>query len=135
MSSKRILFVDDEPWGHESLRFALETQGYDCITATDISSAVKILRTDTISVVVTDIMMPGGPDYPNVDSQEAGFHFVQIVKQNWPSVHVICLSVIGDQVKIRGLKRYRVRYLRKGEVPLATAVDVIASAACGKYSY
>lgn len=135
MKPRKILFVDDEPWGHESLRYSLESKGYDCVIATDMTSAIKMLQTDEISVVVTDIMMPGGPDYPKVDSQEAGFDFVEILRRNWPRIPVVCLSVIGDQIKIRGLKRQRVEYLRKGEVPLATAVSVIARAASGRQSY
>ena len=132
---KQILFVDDEPWGHESLRYALESQGYGCFTAIDMSSAINALNAHDFSVVVTDIMMPGGPDYPKIDSQEVGFHFVQLLRDRWPRTPVICLSVIGDQIKIRGLKRKRIEYLRKGEVPLSTAVDVISRAASGRYSY
>jgi CheY-like chemotaxis protein len=135
MKGNKILFVDDEPWGHESLRYALESQGYECVTATDMSSALRALGVQDFSVIVTDIMMPGGADYPNIDSQEVGFHFVEIVRERWPRTPVICLSVIGDQIKIRGLKRKRVGYLRKGEVPLSTAVDVISRAASGGYSY
>ena len=135
MSMKKILFVDDEPWGHESLRYALESQGYECVTATDMSSAITALRAHDFSAVVTDIMMPGGPDYSNIDSQEVGFHFVELLREHWPRTPVICLSVIGDQIKIRGLKRKRVQYLRKGEVPLSTAVDVISRAATGRNSY
>lgn len=135
MKMKKILFVDDEPLGHESLRYALEARGYECVIATDMSSALNALRAQDFSVVVTDIMMPGGADYPSVDSQEVGFHFVEMLREHWPRIPVICLSVIGDQIKIRGLKRKRVQYLRKGEGPLSTAVDVVSRAASGRYSY
>ena len=80
-------------------------------------------------MLVSDIMMPSGADFPLIDSSEAGFHFVSIVRSEFPSVSIICLSVIGDQRKIDGLKRQRTLYLRKGETPLDTAARLIESKA------
>ena len=57
---KTILFVDDEPWFHESLRYKLEAKGFECLSTTDMTSALEILSSREISVVVTDIMMPAG---------------------------------------------------------------------------
>lgn len=131
---KVILFVDDEPWFHESLRYALEAKGYTCMSATDMTAALRIMATKDISVIVTDIMMPAGEEYPQIDSQETGFHLVKKVRDSWPRTGIVCLSVIGDRSKIRNLRRHRVEYLRKGEVPLATAVQTIERAA-GSFSY
>jgi DNA-binding NarL/FixJ family response regulator len=126
---KTLLFVDDEPWFHESLRYALENLGFECVTATDMSSAMDLIRSRDISVVITDIMMPPGTDFPQIDSQETGFHLVKMVKRERPDTRIVCLSVIGDRLKIRELKRYAVEYIRKGEVPLSTAVETIERAA------
>jgi|ERR1700683_1673607 len=126
---KTVLFVDDEPWFHEPLRYALEAKGYECLFVTDMSLALETLERSQVSVVVTDIMMPAGKDYPNLDSQETGFHLIQKVRANWPQTGVVCLSVIGDQSKIRPLRAYKIDYLRKGEVPLATVVQTIERAA------
>jgi DNA-binding response OmpR family regulator len=41
---KTVLFVDDEPWFHESIRYTLESKGFECITATDMSTAVEIMK-------------------------------------------------------------------------------------------
>lgn len=125
---KTVLFVDDEPWFHESLRYALELKGIECLTVTDMTSALQAMKTGEISVVVTDIMMPAGSSFPNIDSQETGFHLIRILVRDWPKTKVVCLSVIGDQTKIRSLRQYGIEYLRKGEVPLATAVDKILKA-------
>ncbi|HXN63841.1 MAG TPA: response regulator [Candidatus Acidoferrales bacterium] len=121
--------MDDEPWFHEPLRYALEAKGYECLFVTDMSLALETLERSQVSVVVTDIMMPAGKDYPNLDSQETGFHLIQKVRANWPQTGVVCLSVIGDQSKIRPLRAYKIDYLRKGEVPLATVVQTIERAA------
>jgi DNA-binding response OmpR family regulator len=130
-----ILFVDDEPWFHESLRYALEAKGFECLTAIDMSSAIRIMGSREIALVVTDIMMPAGSDFPHIDSQETGFYLIKELKLRWPETPIVCLSVIGDQLKIRGLRQRRIRYLRKGEVPLASAVLTIQEAATGKLSF
>jgi CheY-like chemotaxis protein len=126
---KTILFVDDEPWFHESLRYALEPKGYKCIFATDMTTALEVLDTQEVAVVVTDIMMPAGAKFPQIDSQETGFHLIQKLRSERPQIAIVCLSVIGDELKIRPLRSMRIDYLRKGEVPLATVVQTIERAA------
>jgi CheY-like chemotaxis protein len=126
---KTILFVDDEPWFHESLRIALEAKGFTCLSASDMTSALEILDTREVAVVVTDIMMPAGPKFPTIDSQETGFHFIKKLRAEQPKIAIVCLSVIGDEAKIRPLRSQKIDYLRKGEVPLATVVQTIERAA------
>jgi CheY-like chemotaxis protein len=128
---KVVLFVDDEPWFHESLRFALESKGFECHFRTDMTSALEFLKNNQVSVVVTDIMMPAGKDFPEVDSQETGFFFVKKLKTEMPEIRIICLSVIGDEAKIRSLRGLRIDYLRKGEVPLSTVIQSIEREAEG----
>ena len=137
MSAKSltILFVDDEPWLSLPIREVLEARGYNCVSREDMSSALDYIRGNTVSVLVTDIMMPGGKDFPDIDSSEVGFHFVTLVRNEWPDISVICLSVIGDQGKIETLKRRRVLYLRKGETPLDTALKLVEAKATGRYSF
>jgi CheY-like chemotaxis protein len=126
----KILLVDDEP--SPPLALSLESRGFDCIVATDMSSAVTELEKNVIAALVTDVMMPPGKRFPTIDSSEAGIHLITYVKKNWPRLPIICLSVIGDQVKIKLLTGRGVRYLRKGETPLSTAVEVVAAMARGK---
>jgi DNA-binding NarL/FixJ family response regulator len=133
--NKRVLLVDDEPGFAVALHVALEAESLDCITATDMSSALRYLETNEVAVLVTDVMMPPGKDYSEIDSQEAGFHLISIVKERWPRLPVICLSVIGNHSKIRSLMRLNVRFLRKGETPLETAIKIIKRASLGVSSY
>lgn len=126
---KVILFVDDEPWFHEPVRIALESKGFKCISSTDMTDALKVMSTREISVVVTDIMMPSGTDFPDVDSQDTGFHLIEKLRSAWPETAIVCLSVIGDEARILPLRKLRIDYLRKGEVPLATVVQTIERAA------
>lgn len=122
---KTVLFVDDEPWLQEPLRCALEARGYNCLSATDMTSAMDLLSRTEISVVVTDIMMPAGANFPKIESHETGFHFIRHVKHRWPSIPIVCLSVIGDESKLRPIRSFKISFLRKGEVPLATVVETI----------
>jgi len=127
-----ILLVDDEPTLTEALAFTLESRGYRCLTATDMTGGVEALRHHFVEALVTDVMMPAGHAFANVDASEAGFHFIEFVQKNLPGLPIVCLSVISDQEKIRSLTGRGVRYLRKGETPLSTAVGVISAAASGK---
>ena len=129
MKNPTVLLVDDEPWFAEALRLSLEAEGFEFIIQTDMTSALQFLRSNNVSVVVTDIMMPPGRDYEHIDSAETGFHFVKLLKQEWPRLPVVCLSVVGDHRKIADLRREGVSYLRKGEVPLETAVARIKAVA------
>ncbi len=99
--------------------------------ATDMTTALDILDTHEVAVVVTDIMMPAGTKFPQIDSQETGFHFIQKLRSERPQIAIVCLSVIGDELKIRPLRALRIDYLRKGEVPLSTVVQTIERAAGG----
>ncbi len=126
---KTLLFVDDEPWFHESLRYSPESKGYECLYVTDMSAALRIMSTREIAVLVTDIMMPAGKDFPQIDSQETGFHLIKKVRGEWPGTAVVCLTVIADQEKAHLVRSLRADYLRKGEVPLSTVIQTIERAA------
>ena len=128
---KTILFVDDEPNSTSALRMLLEAQGFQCVSLSDMTSALDYLQKEKVDVVVSDIMMPGGDEFPEVDSGQTGFLLTARIRQEFPDVRVICLSVIGDQSKIQNLKRRGILYLRKGETPLDTAARLIESKATG----
>lgn len=127
----RILLVDDEPFYAEALKIAIESEGFVCDRATDMTMAIASLRRYQTSVVVTDIMMPPGSDFESIDSSETGYHLIRMIQSTWPAIRIICLSVIGDQKKIQLLKKQRVQYIRKGEASLEGTLDTIRRAATG----
>ena len=127
-----IVLVDDEPGFIQALVCSLEARGFDCVTATNMTEGVKALQRNEPSVLVTDIMMPPGEAFKKVDANESGFHFIEYVQEHWPRLPIVCLSVIADHAKIRLLTRRGVRYLRKGETPLSTAVEIITAVATGR---
>lgn len=131
----KILFVDDEPWGTEALRLKLEGRGFICRTATDMSSAFRLLDQERFEVIVTDIMMSAGPDFPNIESSRTGIEFIKMLRNKYQNMQIICLSVIGGQQIINDLKKRGVLYLRKGETSLDVASKLIESKAKGIISF
>ncbi len=77
----KILFVDDEPWGTEPLRLKLEGRGFICKVATDMSSAFKLIDKENFELVVTDIMMPAGSDFPEIESNRTGIVLASKIRQ------------------------------------------------------
>ena len=59
-SRPRILLVEDEPALVESLRYTLETEGFDVITADNALDGLERARTWHPSLVLLDLMLPGG---------------------------------------------------------------------------
>ncbi|HWR98107.1 MAG TPA: response regulator [Candidatus Methanoperedens sp.] len=54
----KVLIVDDEPFIVETVRFALEKAGYDCLVAYDGEEAIKLARTENPGLILLDIMLP-----------------------------------------------------------------------------
>jgi len=55
----RILLVDDEQAIVESLRYALEKEGYEVLEAADGGEALDLAKTKKPDVVLLDVMLPG----------------------------------------------------------------------------
>lgn len=53
-----VLVVDDEPQVVWMLRFSLEAEGYETLSARDGASALEEIRQHRPSLVLLDIMMP-----------------------------------------------------------------------------
>ncbi len=54
----RILVVDDEASHRDSLRRIFERAGYEVVVAADGTSAIEVLRSQTLQIVLTDLVMP-----------------------------------------------------------------------------
>ena len=95
---KRVLICDDEPRARQALRALLltrEVTGNDEHSPTihvagearDGSEAVQLVKTILPDVIVIDACMPG------MDGLEA----TAFIKNNWPQVKVIMLTMYPDQ--------------------------------------
>lgn len=82
MEPNSVLFVDDERNILGSLKRGLIDEEYKCFFCLTSEEALEILAKENISVIVTDIKMPG----------INGLELLKIVKENYPLIVRIVLS-------------------------------------------
>ena len=132
MSQKTILLVDDEQGFLEALEDALSHEGYRVLKARDASTALDILKQESVDVASVDIMLtPGTRLEGTVDSQRAGIYLCEQIAKEYPSIDTFCLSVVTDPGIIRQIQQLGVRFLRKGETPLRTVLNMMRSRLTG----
>ena len=56
--AKRILLVDDEPLMIKGLKYTLEQDGYETVSAYDGEEALRLFAENTFDVVLLDVMLP-----------------------------------------------------------------------------
>jgi two-component system OmpR family response regulator len=83
---QRILLVDDERPIVESLRYALEKEGYDVVDTSDGSEALELARAKSPDLVLLDIMLPG----------MSGFEVCRILRKE-SSVPILMLTARSDE--------------------------------------
>lgn len=86
MPDKTILLVDDENILLESLAQDLKHEAYSVLKASSGEEALALLANNQVSLVVTDLLMPG----------ISGIQVLQEVKKKDPFVGVIILTGYGD---------------------------------------
>jgi len=131
VTQKTVLLVDDEQGLLEPLRDALEFEGFRVITASTGSDALQILEKRHVDLVTVDVMLPPGKDMPDTPSHRVGVELCRIITRDWPQTAVMALSVVNDRATIAEIERYGVRFLRKGETPLRTVVNMLRSRLTG----
>jgi CheY-like chemotaxis protein len=77
-----ILVVDDEPGIRELLCMMLEAAGHTVVAAEDGIQAPKILASQPVQVVITDLLMP----------ERDGLEFISEVRKKFPAVKIIAMS-------------------------------------------
>lgn len=61
-TKKSILLVEDEPAIRFALKYELSQNGYEFLTAEDISQAFLIVDSAKPDLIILDVMLPGGRD-------------------------------------------------------------------------
>jgi DNA-binding response OmpR family regulator len=93
----RVLVVDDESDFIQLLKYNLENQGFDILTACDGVEALNVARRELPDVVLIDLMLP------DID----GFSVCEILRSQ-PStskVPIIVVSALdGEYVRSRGIQ-------------------------------
>ena len=80
-----ILIADDERPNLESLQKIFAKEGWQVATAESGDSALEILRRDRVSVLVTDLMMPG----------MSGEDLLKVARTVSPSTEVVLMTAYG----------------------------------------
>jgi DNA-binding NtrC family response regulator len=80
--SARLLVVDDSADTRELLQRNLSSQGFDVLTAADVTEALKILGSTQIDLVITDLKMPGG----------SGLYLIRHVRENLKETEVMMIT-------------------------------------------
>jgi diguanylate cyclase (GGDEF)-like protein len=84
--NQKILIVDDDAAIREAMHEFIELAGFSVFTASSGKDALELLKTNNISVVITDIMMPG------ID----GLELTGLIKKNYDT-DVIIMTGYSDK--------------------------------------
>lgn len=80
----KVLVVEDEPILLLFATDVVEEAGYEAISAANADDAIKILMArDDISIVFTDVRMPGSMD---------GMKLATFIRDRWPPIEIIVTS-------------------------------------------
>ena len=132
MPSKTVLLVDDDQWFLEPLVDGLVHEGYRVLTARNVEDALATLSREAVDLVTIDIMLdPGETLHKTVDTHSAGMYLCQEIKNRYPQMEAFCVSVVNDPDIIRNIQNLGIRFLRKGETPLRTVLNMIRSRLTG----
>jgi two-component system response regulator HupR/HoxA len=82
MANRTILFVDDEEKVLKSLQRGLMDEPYNLLFATSGKEALKILESNEVNIIVTDMRMP----------EMSGLELLRIVKEKYPKIVRLVLS-------------------------------------------
>lgn len=88
----RVAIVEDDGSTREGLRFLIHgSPGYRCTGAWEsVEDALSALAADVPDVLLMDINLPG----------MSGREGVRAVRERWPSIEVLILSVYGEQESV-----------------------------------
>ncbi|MDD3983622.1 MAG: response regulator transcription factor [Candidatus Omnitrophota bacterium] len=98
MAAERIVIVEDDRNISRLLRYNLEKEGYACSLASNAGEALEALSREKASLIILDIMLPGGVD---------GFELCRRIKreQSLKDIPVIMLTARGEEVdRVVGLE-------------------------------
>jgi DNA-binding response OmpR family regulator len=101
--AKRILIIDDEPMILESIGYNLKCEGYEVITAGDGETGFNLAKTETIDLILLDLMLPG----------IGGMAICRLIRQ-FSDVPIIILTGKDDEIdRVLGLELGADDYLTK----------------------
>jgi CheY-like chemotaxis protein len=119
---KKILIVDDERPFLKSLSEGFEPykKEFQVVTASDSREAMRILESEPIDLLVTDLRMP------EID----GFKLIAYASKNFPDLPIIVITAFGTTEIENQLKNFITAYIEK-PIDFQNFVDQIRSTLAG----
>ncbi|HKJ02921.1 MAG TPA: sigma-54 dependent transcriptional regulator [Longimicrobiales bacterium] len=102
--SETVLVVDDEPHIRRIVEMALGDRGYRVVTAASAEDADRVLDTESVDTIVTDLQLPG----------RSGLDFLADVRASHPDLPVILITAYGTvETAVEALKAGAFDYVLK----------------------
>lgn len=110
-----ILVVDDMRDYREMLSLILQEKGYKVHTASCISEVIKVIKSEAIEIVVTDLIM----------KEETGIQLLKWIKEYDPAIGVILVTAYGTvETAVEALKMGAYNYFIKSSNPESLIFDI-----------
>ena len=78
----KVLVVDDELSIRKTIEIFLIQAGYEVATTEDVKNALKIIDSQPVDLILTDIIMPG----------QTGMDLLRQVKIKYPDIQIIIMT-------------------------------------------
>src|SRR5208337_750164 len=82
----RILIVDDDPGQRSLLDSFLRSQGFETVTVSSGEQALETLRSGEISMMISDVRMPG----------LSGLETMRLARQEHPILPILLVTAYAD---------------------------------------
>lgn len=104
--NKNVLIIDDEERFRELLARVIGLEGFSIFQAKNAREGFQILEREAISVVVTDVKLPG----------INGLEILRRVKKEYPLIEVIVITAFGTiEDGVNAMKQGAFDYITKGD--------------------
>lgn len=77
------------------------------------------------------MLPPGASLESKTVSHRTGLYLCRQIAERYPKIDLFCLSVVNDPDIIKEIQSLGVRFLRKGETPLRTVLNIMRSRLTG----
>jgi two-component system capsular synthesis response regulator RcsB len=123
----RVAIADDHPLLLAGLAHELQGQADVHIVgaATNSTALVELLQSQPVDVIISDYAMPGG-------SYGDGITLFSLLRQQFPDVRLIVLTMLGNADVIRSLLAHKVNCILSKADPLEYLTTALYAALAGK---
>jgi DNA-binding response OmpR family regulator len=101
--ARRILIIDDEPMIVESVRYNLQQEGYEVITAQNGETGLELARGETVDLILLDLMLPGmnGMEICRILRQSSEVPIIMLTAKEGEIDRVLGLELGADDYVIK----------------------------------